>query len=281
MPMTQTDIRAHYEQDWARRSENASDEHGLRYSDPVEDAILYPVYARLVEDLGLRVGGGRVLDVGAGSGRWIRFFRERYEAALLMGIDYTAASVALLEQWHGGEGGANTVFRHADITEPGLDLGEPFDLVNVANVLFHIPEPDLFTRALANLARHVKDDGAIITTEYLPRASIRTQWMLVRSRYDFEAAVQAAGLRIAAVRPFGFFTNDPLGVDGPDHGPRAAFHRVREGIRQVFASPLDENTRAFFVGLMADIERATLAFANDHVAPEDLPAQKLVALRRA
>ncbi|MCP3906376.1 MAG: class I SAM-dependent methyltransferase [Planctomycetes bacterium] len=282
MPMTQTDIRAHYEQDWAQRSENADGEQALRYSDPVEDAILYPAYTRLVEDLGLRVDGGRVLDVGAGSGRWIRFFRERYAPATLMGIDYTAASVALLERWHGGGDPATApVFRHADITDPGIDLGAPYDLVNVANVLFHIPEPELFTRALANLARLVAPGGAILTTEYLPHTTMRTQWMLVRSRYEFGAAVEAAGLQIAAVRPFGFFTNDPFGIDGPDDGPRAAFGRVREGVRQLFASSLDEPTRAFFVDLMTDIERATLAFAADHVAPEDLPAQKLVALRRA
>ena len=106
----------------------------------------------------------------------IRFFGEHYRPATLVGIDYTAAAVALLERWHGdGNSTTTPVFRQADITDPNLDLGDAYDVINV---LFHIPEPELFAGALANLARHVTPDGAIITTEYLPRASMRTQWML-------------------------------------------------------------------------------------------------------
>ena len=280
MPMTQQDIRSHYETEWKSTSEAAGDTSGLSYSNAIEDAVLYPAYEQLLGDLNMRVSGGRVLDVGSGSGRWIRFFLERWRPALLMGIDYTAASVELLRKWH-GSADTPVEFRLADITREELDLGGTFDLVNVANVLFHIPEPELFTQALTNLASLIDRQGSIVTTEYLPRCTMRTEWMMVRSRYQFEAACAAAGLRIARIRGFSFFANDPMGLDGPDEGTRRHFNTVRAGVNQLLASKLDERSRQFLIGLFGEIELATVGFARERIADLDLPGQKLVVLKRA
>lgn len=174
-----------------------------------------------------------------------------------------------------------TEFRQADITDPKLDLGEPFDLINVGNVLFHIPEESLFQQALSNLARFVSPTGRIVTTEYLPRNTVRTEWMLVRSRYQFEAAASAAGLRIVEVRPATFFSNDPMGIEGLDSGVRGSFHRVRNGMNQILQTGWDDQTREFFHTFLAEIEQACLGFCQDHVSPADAPSQKLVVLARA
>ncbi len=279
MPMTQQDILTHYDQQWKTRGDAAGDLDGLAYSNPVEDAVLYPIYERLVADLNMKANGGRVLDVGSGSGRRVRFFLDRYRPRELVGIDYSQSSVDILKKWHRSEA-TRLEFRQADITKPGLDLGGTFDLVNVANVLFHIPEPGLFAQAMANLAGLVASDGFIVTTEYLPRCTMRTEWMLVRSRYEFEAAAGSAGLCIADVRAFSFFANDPMGLDGPDQAVRGHFHRVRAGVAQLLATKLDLSTRRFLIGLLADIERAALAFCHERVADLDLPSQKLVVLKR-
>jgi SAM-dependent methyltransferase len=279
MPLTQQDILTHYESEWKTRSDRARGPEGLGYSNPVEDAVLYPTYERLVADLGLKANGGRVLDVGSGSGRWVRFFGQRYEPKLLMGIDYSESSVALLKRWHGADG-TPLEFRLADITEPGLDLGGEFDLVNVANVLFHIPEPELFAAALANLARLVAPAGHIVTTEYLPRCTMRTEWMMVRSRYEFQAAIEAAGLHICDVRAFSFFSNDPLGLDGPDDGLRLRFNTVRAYVQKLLGSELDPQSRKFFTDFLAEIEQAAVGFARERLAEVDMPSQKLVVLKR-
>jgi hypothetical protein len=136
-------------------------------------------------------------------------------------------------------------------------------------------------RALHNLASLVALDGHIATTEYMPRTTMRTEWMLVRSRYEFEAAARSVGLRIVALRATTFFANDPMGLDGPDDAVRQYFRRVRATQQQLLGGANAEQTRTFLVNHMAEMERAVLAFCKERLAEVDLPSQKLVVLARA
>src|SRR4051812_35645796 len=131
MPMTQDNIRAHYEGAWRTKSESAAGLDEVAYSSPIEDAIVYPLYRQMIADLRLRVNGGDVLDVGSGSGRWIRFFLESFRPRSLTGTDYTAASVELLRKWlpPAQARPVELAFEQLDITRPDLDLGRRFDLV--------------------------------------------------------------------------------------------------------------------------------------------------------
>jgi SAM-dependent methyltransferase len=284
MPMTQANIREHYEDAWRTKSDAASGVDEITYSSPIEDAIVYPLYRQMIADLHLRVNGGDVLDVGSGSGRWIRFFLDSFQPRTLTGTDYTAASVELLRKWfHPGppqsRAGVELNFRQLDITKPDLDLGRRFDLINIANVLFHIPEQDLFANALRNLVRHVAPHGMVVTTEYLPRTTMRTEWMLVRDRYTFERMARDAGLRIAAVKAFGVFANDPMGIDGPDTGPRGSFMKVRAMINHLGASvAANEQSGRFVVQFLTEVERSLLDFCRERVPDIDMPSQKLVFL---
>ena len=148
-------------------------------------------------------------------------------------------------------------------------------------MLFPIPESDLFAQALANLASLVDPQGFIVTTEYMPRVTRRSEWMMVRNRYAFEAACATAGLRIAMVRGFSFFANDPFGIDGPDDGTRLSFCKVRSAVSNLFTLPLDDQSRKFFVELFCEVERAAISYARERIADVDLPGQKLVVLTKA
>jgi len=282
MPMTQDCIRKHYEGEWKTKSDSAPSVSQLAYSNPAEDQVVYPLYRQMIADLKINAAGD-VLDVGAGSGRWIRFFLEHFRPRKLVGADYTLASVELLKKWFAPNSapGSELDFRHADITDKDLDFGQKFDLINIANVLFHIPEQDLYTRALGNLARHVKRDGVIVTTEYLPRTSMRTEWMLVRDRYTFEQAVRASGLRIVAVKAFSIFSNDPMGLDGSNTGPRGNFMQVRGMMNTLRSGIQDRQGAQFVTNLFAEIEKAVLSFCRERMAEIDMPSQKLVFLAPA
>jgi SAM-dependent methyltransferase len=276
-PMMQEDIRRYYEQNWKSSDQNAKADADLAYSGPVDDAVVYPIYQQLLRDLKVTVDGGNILDVGAGSGRWVRYFLQRFVPASLMGIDFTQASVDLLARRY-INGPVATSFRVADLTQPEMDLGQKFDLINVMNVLFHIPEPDRFMHAMRNLAAHLAPGGRIVTTEYLPRQTMRTNWMLVRSRYDFEAAVSAVGLRIIAVKASNFFSNDPMGLEGHDTGTRSQFNNVKAGMDQILSICNNADSKAFFVKFLTDVENAILGFCRDRISDQELPSQKLVVL---
>ena len=277
-PMMQEDVRRHYEQTWKQVDQTAQDETGLAYSNPIEDAVLYPVYRRLISDLKITADNGKILDVGSGSGRWIRFFLEHFSASLLMGIDFTAASIDLLQRRYANHSKTRTAFQTADLTDPTLNLNEKFDLINVMNVLFHIPEPDRFAIAMRNLANHLSPTGRIVTTEYMPRTTMRTNWMLVRSRYEMEAAAAGVGLKIVAIRATSFFSNDPMGLDGPDTGVRNQFNLVRHAMSQINSIQMNDQLRQFFTKFLADVELASLNFCAERIAEVDMPSQKLVVL---
>lgn len=282
MPLMQDDIRRHYETAW-KPGDEADLESKLHYGDPVANEIGGEVHERMLRDLKVGVDGGRVLDVGCGAGRWSRLLLERFRPREVVAIDYTAASVELLERWRASHREVPLTVRQLDFTEPGLDpatLGGPFDLVNVANVLFHIPEPEKYAAALANVAGLLAEGGRAITTEYLPRVRMRTNWMQVYSRYEFEALCERAGLRIVDVRPNAFFSNDPLGLDGPNEAGRSHFHNVRAGFGQLIKSCTNDEARKQMTRFVAEVERATLAFCRERCSPMDLPSQKFVALAR-
>ena len=281
--MTQADIQDHYREYWGS-VENNRHQRGasaLEYSSPVEDAVLYPIYQSLIADLRIRVDGGSVLDVGSGSGRWIRYFLDRFNPASVVGLDFAESSVGMLRDWAAvNASSADLRFEVGDITSPGVAevVGGGFDLINIANVLFHIPEEDKFVAALKNLAGMLGEGGRIVTTEYLPRTTMRTQWMLVRSRYAFEAACARAGLRILDVRASSFFSNDPMGLDGPDAGVRGHFNAVRAGMQQLLGGATHDRSREYLTAMFAEVERACLEFCRERIAQVDLPAQKLVVL---
>ncbi len=278
--MSQEDLRRYFENCWQSMDGKATVEEQLRYSSPVEDAVLYPVYKDLLCELGAVPDDKRVLDIGSGSGRWIRFFLANYSPAHLTGIDLAESSVALLRKWYTGKHGDTLTFHAADITAPDLSLsGPPYDLINIANVLFHIVEPVLFLQALRNIAHILAPGGIAVTTEYLPRTTLRTNMMVVYSRTDFQAALAEAGLEIVKIKAFSFFSNDPMGLDLPEEQTRTDFNKVRAGIKQMLSSAFDDETRRFLLNLFITMEHALLSFCKKRMEDVDFPSQKLVVLR--
>ena len=134
---------------------------------------------------------------------------------------------------------------------------------------------------MRNLSNHLASGGRIVTSEYMPRGSMRTNWMLVRSRYEMESAAAAVGLRIAAIRASCVYGNDPMGIDGPDAGLRQQFNAVRSGMNQILAMQMNDQLRQFFTRFLTDVELSVLNFCKERMAEVDMPSQKLVVLMAA
>jgi SAM-dependent methyltransferase len=101
-----------------------------------------------------------VLDIGSGAGHWIGFYRDVVGAETVVGVEISNGAVAELERAFGGE----VEVVQADVASPAFSLGREFDLVSAIGVMFHIVEDEAWEQALANLARHLAPDGALVVS---------------------------------------------------------------------------------------------------------------------
>ncbi len=72
-----------------------------------------------------------------------------------------------------------------------------------------------------------------------------------------------------------------MGLDGPDQGLRRRFYNIRGATKQILQGNMDDATRRFFVGFFGELEQTLLDYCRERISDIDLPAQKLVVLRRA
>lgn len=112
------------------------------------------------------VRGARVLDVGAGVGFWIDFWRRR-EAGEVVGIDLAPSSVERLSQRH-----PELTFERRDIADPVDPAWEhSFDVISAMSILHHITDQDRWEAALANLGRLLAPGGTLIVMDPIARST--------------------------------------------------------------------------------------------------------------
>lgn len=140
--------------DRATISPDASALRSAFHYNSVERSVIASLYDLDVPDR------PRVLDVGSGAGHWIDFYLDVFEASIVTSIDISAADVTSLRSFYASVDGVEIL--EADVSADDFDLGTRFDLVNAIGVLFHIVDDVSFERALANLRRHLSDDGLLV-----------------------------------------------------------------------------------------------------------------------
>lgn len=134
----------------------------------------------------------RVLDVGSGTGFYVRRWRE-IGVGSVTGCDLTDAAVERLRQRH-----PEVRFLRLDISEPG-DALEPgsFDAVSCMDVLFHITDDARYESALTSVARLLRPGGAFVLSEnFLHRPEQRGVHQVNRTLDWIHAALEDAGFEI-------------------------------------------------------------------------------------
>ncbi len=154
-----------------------------------------------------RVGivGKRVLDVGSGTGFYIRFFKEA-DAGQVVGIDITRASVEYLQRIF-----PDCSFHICDIGSKRIPVAGPFDVISVISVLYHLVDDARFEQAIAHLAHLLSPDGYLLITDtfahpLLPSAS-HAQF---RTLETYRELLLQHGLHIVDVLPVYYLLNRPL-----------------------------------------------------------------------
>jgi SAM-dependent methyltransferase len=129
-----------------------------------------------------------VLDVGCGSGYFVRWYLE--QGARVTGIDISAAAIENLRKAHPGE------FHVMDLAaSQSAPLGR-FGIVNVWDVMYHIVDDAAFERALRFIAANVAEGGMLLITDRLgASADVRlAEHVRMRSLPTYRRILSECGL---------------------------------------------------------------------------------------
>ncbi|HEV2685079.1 MAG TPA: class I SAM-dependent methyltransferase [Actinomycetota bacterium] len=171
---------------------------------------LYRVRARVFRRMARRIRAelpnGRVLDIGSGTGFYIREW-IRLGARSVVGSDITDVACDGLRD------------RFPDVRIERLDIGAPlesfspgeFDILSAFDVLFHILDDERYKRALDNIASLLRPGGYFFYSDNFLRAGEhRAPHQVSRFRPQIEQALGASGFRIVERRPMFVLMNAPL-----------------------------------------------------------------------
>jgi SAM-dependent methyltransferase len=166
------------------------------------------LYRRKAESLaaaleGMSVAGRSVLDVGCGTGFFVRSFAGR--GALVHGVDITEVSVARLRAEF-----PNHAFTTANISSPSFVSPGAFDIVNIWDVLYHVVDDEGFRTALENLASAVRPGGQLLLTDQLAgSADARVApHVKLRCLATYQSVFPDLGLHLVKLLPLYFRLND-------------------------------------------------------------------------
>jgi SAM-dependent methyltransferase len=190
-------------------------DYGKRYNEWLY-RVRKRVFARLARSLPVDLSTARVLDVGSGTGFYLKAWRD-CGVRDLTGSDLTEAAVDDLRRHF------NFPVVQLDIAEPA-DIG-PFDVVSAVDVLFHIVDDDRYAAAFRHLARIVRPGGYLVFSEHLPHdGTHRAPHRVSRDIRTVMAIAEASGFREIVRTPMFVLMEFP--VDATPDGVRLRGWRI-------------------------------------------------------
>lgn len=153
--------------------------------------------------------GKRVLDIGSGTGEYLRLWSQ-LGAGTITGSDLTATAVERLSaEFKGME------IRRLDISEPMVDP-EQYDAVSCMDVLFHVVEPARFEQAIRNIHASLKPGGLFfLSANFVHRPSEGHEHFKLRTLADYEEVLGPSNFRILERRPMFHLMNYPADSTSP------------------------------------------------------------------
>ena len=204
----------------------------------------------------------RVLDIGCGSGFYTRFWQAR-GVRDYTGIDISSNTIRHLAQQYPAY-----TFVQADITDavPGVPgAPEPFDVVTVFDVLYHIVDNQRFQSAIQNIGGLVREGGCVLVMDQLCRREYQlSRHVLYRNREWYLSGFRQQNLVLAEAEPLFHFLVPPVtGVRVLDYFAAAAFKAAGLLLRQI--EFISRHVAAMLRRLDAFLRRHGVRFANSEL----------------
>ncbi|MFO0565507.1 MAG: class I SAM-dependent methyltransferase [Polyangiaceae bacterium] len=168
---------------------------------PVRALIQRHYEAAVLEKLGGRARGQRVLEVGCGSGRGVQVLLERFGASEVDAFDLDPHMVTLARRRLAPERDRVHLWQ-GSVTE--IRAGDAsYDAVFDFGILHHVPD---YRRALSEIFRVLRPGGRFFAEEVLERFIVHPVWRTLldhpqRDRFDrtgFVAALESTGFVVRA-----------------------------------------------------------------------------------
>ena len=204
---------------WEQRLRAHPDITGVGYLGRSPGFIEQQYRLRMIQlELALRhygltdLAGRSVLDIGSGTGIWLKFWRQ-HGVSRVAGLDFAQPSIERLRAQF-----PDDLIAQADVSVTPLPLPDTmrFDIISAFDVLLHIVDPHGFRRTIANLAHHCLPGGWLIISDpivggrgYVPAHSYEID-NKVRSLAEYRDVLMAHGFVIESVRPATVLLSSPL-----------------------------------------------------------------------
>lgn len=107
--------------------------------------------------------GGRILDLGSGSGQFLRLLAEARPDLTIVGVEPSPGMRSAGQHWIEAGNFADRVrLMDGDMTRPLDEYPGPFDVITTLFALHHLPTPADLARCLARVRRLRDRDGAAL-----------------------------------------------------------------------------------------------------------------------
>jgi SAM-dependent methyltransferase len=160
---------------------------------------------KAINALGITFSESNVLETGCGTGFFTEYCKEQHVRSYL-GIVITQTSIRSLNERYPGYH-----FLQADIGDEDFMLGDQYDIILIADVLYHIVDDRRFATAIQHVSDFLKPGGFLIVSDVLTSFTIDTKehckW---RSLSEYEALLIQNDLEIKQVEPIFSLLSPPV-----------------------------------------------------------------------
>jgi SAM-dependent methyltransferase len=162
-----------------------------------------------VRDIIIDFGSCNVIDIGSGTGFFIRLWQE-LGVKNIVGTDLTKMSVENLTKEF-----PFVSFYQLDIGDDNLIscplLNKTYDVVSCFDVLYHIVDDHRYETAINNIYRIISPGGFLMLSDnFVHGRSVRGTHQVSRSLEEIEKIIARSGFQIIDRRPLFYLMNYPV-----------------------------------------------------------------------